>query len=370
MVRLKSICRGPSDNRLARFVKPFKVNGDWVRARDIIQSLGRFDSLRFDPTLSRCPARYAARISQAFTSTSLSVTLNVQDIVVGRDMTITSPTGQKYDFTDGVGTMSPTVACEAWRAYGGSPSASSSAFQVRVGGAKGMVSTDYRLQGRTIVLRPSMIKFEAPHATSIEIAGTSQKPIPYFLNRPLIMMLEGLDVQYEIFKEYQDRAVRETEEAANTLSKAAEFLRCHGLGTSFNLSSTIDDLFELGVATLQGDHFFAKALSFAQHHVLRDLKHKARIPIPGAWTLVGVADVHEFLKPNQVFVCVKPLDGKHIFLQGPVVVSRSPTIHPGDVQIAEAIGPPPRGSSFEQEPLANTIVFSVKGVLTIHVALP
>ena len=93
--------------------------------------------------------------------------------------------------------------------------------------------------------------------------------------------------------------------------------------------------------------------------LFRDLKHRARIPVPG-WTLVGVADIHSYLNEGEVFVCIED-EGKRQFLEGPICVSRSPTIHPGDVQIATAIGPPKPGSPFEIEPLQNTIVFSIQG---------
>ena len=87
----------------------------------------------------------------------------------------------------------------------------------------------------------------------------------------------------------------------------------------------------------------------------------ARIPVPGAYNLVGVADIHRYLKPRQIFVCIKPIDGSRIYLSGPVLVSRSPAIHPGDVQLVTAIGAPPPESPFEEESLPNTIVFSTTG---------
>ena len=46
---------------------------------------------------------------------------------------------------------------------------------------------------------------------------------------------------------------------------------------------------------------------------------------------------------------------------------RSPVIHPGDVQVVTAIGQPPEGSPFAMEPLANSIVFSIKGLLIVAV---
>lgn len=351
------------------FVKPFKVSEhpeEWVRARDIIASLGSFENLGYDPQLARCPARYAARLSQAFTATDASVSVNVEEIFTQDDIEVITD-GQKFNFTDGVGTMSKELAQEIWRrlkrtrkrlrSIKGHPSA----YQVRFMGSKGMLSVDYRLQGRAVVLRPSMIKFDAPEARDIEIARAFDRPTPYFLNRPLIMIMEGLGVKYETFKRLQDSAVQETEESVYTLSKAGKLLECYGLGTSFRLSSVMNSLHKLGITSLTGDKFYDKSMEFAKNHVLRLLKHHARIPVPGAWTLVGVADVHRFLEEGEVFACVRPLVGNTIYLEGLVVISRSPTIHPGDVQVVRAIGRPPEGSCFEREPLHNTVVFSVKG---------
>lgn len=353
-----------------RFVKPFKVKEDpevWVRARDIIASLGSFENLRYDPDLPRCPARYAARLSQAFTATDASVSVNIEEIFEEDDIEVITE-GQKFNFTDGVGTMSKEVAQEIWRrlkrtrkrlrSIKGHPSA----YQVRFMGSKGMLSVDYKLRGRAVVLRPSMIKFEAPEARDIEIARAFDRPTPYFLNRPLIMIMEGLGVKYETFKRFQDLAVQETEQAVYTLSKAGKLLECYGLGASFRISSVMNSLAKLGITSLNGDKFYDKSMEFAKNHILRLLKNHARIPLPGAWTLVGVADVHKFLQPGEIFACVRPLEGGTIYLEGPVVISRSPTIHPGDVQVVTAIGPPPQGSCFEKELLANTVVFSVLGM--------
>ncbi|KAF5337043.1 hypothetical protein D9611_003329 [Ephemerocybe angulata] len=349
------------------FVKPFKFKGEWVRARDIIASIGSFDDLDFDPNLARCPARYAARISQAFTATDASISVDVEEVFFAPDIEKVVGKGLKYVFTDGVGTVSLEVAEDIWRKLKGtrrrlrSLTQCPAAFQIRFQGSKGMVSVDHTLQGRAIVLRQSMIKFEAPSENNIEIARAFDRPTPYFLNRPLVMLLEGLGVKYAVFKKFQDIAVKKTEEAVEDLGKAGDLLQCHGLGSSFRLPSIMNSLVKLGITTLVGDRFYDKALEFAKNHILRLIKHHARIPIPGAWTLVGVADIHKYLQPGEIFACVKPPDGPATYLEGPVVISRSPTIHPGDVQVAHAIGTPPPGSCFEREPLANTVVFSVLG---------
>jgi RNA-dependent RNA polymerase len=236
------------------------------------------------------------------------------------------------------------------------------ALQIRFQGSKGMLSVDYKLQGRAICLRPSMIKFQAPESREIEIARAFDRPGAYFLNRPLIMLLEGLGVPYEAFKMYQDKAVRETQASTESLDRAARMLEGHGLGTSYRLPSVMLSLEKLGIDNLSDNSFYQKMLEFAVYHILRMLKNRARIPIPDAWTLVGVADEHKELKEGEIFACIKQVDKRVMYLEGPVLISRSPTIHPGDVQMVNAVGPPPAGSCFLREALQNTVVFSVLGI--------
>lgn len=316
-----------------------------------------------DRNLLYCPARYAARLSQAFTATD-AVKVEVEEILIIDDI---KTADGKYEFTDGVGTLSKDLAIEIWsqlkatkrrkRARTSAPRA----FQIRMMGSKGMLSVDHKLRGLTISLRHSMVKFEAPNSNIIEIARSFDRPGSYYLNRPLIMLLEGLGVPYKVFQHYQDLAVESTKSATQSLSKAAKLFESYGLGSSFRATSVMVSLEKLGVYSLPENSFYQKMLEYAINHVLRDLKNKARIPIPNAWTLVGVADVHRYLQPNEIFACVKPISGKVIYLSGPVLISRSPTIHPGDVTIVHAIGNPPLGSCFAVEPLPNTVVFSVLG---------
>jgi len=315
----------------------------------------------------RCPARYAARISQAFTATDAAV-VPVEEVLKLDD--IKTEDG-KYVFTDGVGTMSKDLARAIWKKLRepkkghGKLSDFPHAYQVRYRGSKGMLSIDHTLNGvHSIGLRPSMTKFEADDVSGeheIEIARAFDRPTPYYLNRPLIMLLEGLGVPYDVFHSFQEKAVSETKSATATLTEAAHLLEKHGLGASFKLPSTMQSLAKLGLDSIYDDPFYTRLLKVGVYHILRDLKHHARIPIPGAWTLVGVADVHDYLKEGEIFACVKHHTEGVIFLEGPVLISRSPTIHPGDIQLVRAIGIPPERSFFAREPLFNTVVFSVQG---------
>lgn len=177
-------------------------------------------------------------------------------------------------------------------------------------------------------------------------------------------------------KEHQDKAVRETQESTGSLKTFARLLETHGLGGSYRLPSVLLSLTQLDIETLPSNKFYSKLLEFAVYHVLRLLKTKGRIPVPHGVTVVGVADVHKFLKEGEIFVCTRAADSNRLeYIEGDVLISRSPTIHPGDVQLVRAIGKPPPGCCFDREPLPNTVVFSVQGrrslfLLSLAEALP
>jgi RNA-dependent RNA polymerase len=167
-----------------------------------------------------------------------------------------------------------------------------------------------------------MIKFQAPAWSEIEIARAFDRPSPFYLNRPLIMVLEGLGVRYDTFEAYQDKAVMDAKRARQDFERAGRLLRSFGLGASFRLPSIMFHLHKLGVPMQKKDPFYKHLMDFAINHVLRELKHHARIPIPG-YTLVGVADVHGWLRPNEVFACVVNQKTKELdYLEGDMVITR------------------------------------------------
>lgn len=350
------------------FVKKFQHSEHGVTdASTIIARLGSFKDLAFDPTLIYCPARYGARVSQAFTATDSSLTAEAEEVIYIKDIK-----RGKYCFTDGVGTISPHLARAIWAELHVKKGrldrrrdAYPRAFQVRFQGSKGMLSVDHRLSGNIIGIRPSMIKFDAPNSLDIEIARAFDRPGKFFLNRPLIMLLEGLGVPYETFEKLQNDAVRDVHTSMESMDRAARLLEAYGLGASFHMTSVMLNLHKLGVGPLE-DVFWRQMMDFAVNHILRELKHRARIPVPGGWNLVGVADIHGYLKEKEIFACIDTPNERH-YLDGPVTISRSPTIHPGDVQVVRAIGCPPPGSPFAVEPLKNCVVFSTQGVFKCHV---
>lgn len=350
----------------------------------------------FDKTIN-FPALYAARVSQAFSATEDSVALLRDQWEEVPDIKRNGRT-----FTDGVGTISPKLAQWIWetlcahRNIEHNGSFYPAAFQIRFGGYKGVVAVDYSLESHGIFmrLRESMRKFEVwkDEKITLEIARYFQYPTVMYLNRPFIQILEDMGIHRRVFMQLQKAAVASVQTARNSLANFVSLLDAHGLGKSFRLSfivKSIGKLMDEAVHKMLEPqlqdcnswlsspsrptdaflslNFLPVLINTAILSVLRDIKHNARIPVPNSWNLVGVADETGLLKEDEVYVCIWDRDSSPhersipLFLEGPVLISRSPMLHPGDVRMATAIGRPPFGSVYELSPMPNVIVFSCQG---------
>lgn len=121
--------------------------------------------------------------------------------------------------------------------------------------------------------------------------------IPF--HRALIMILEDRGVEQKAFLKLQEMAAAQITTASDTITSTTLLLKAHNLGQSFNIPFVLKALRAAGLgmrgepdfpAGDLGDTFLRSLLIFAQHHILRDIKHGARIPIPDSYLLVGVAD--------------------------------------------------------------------------------
>jgi RNA-dependent RNA polymerase len=141
---------------------------------------------------------------------------------------------------------------------------------------------------------------------------------------------------------------------------AADFLMDRHLGRPYGFPQIIRALAKYGFTRPmleEGEHpmldFFLRSLGIAIAHVDRELKYKARIPVPTGVSLVGVADLHGELEEGCVYsesmyfwrirfnpglVCIQKTEEPFkyfppgITTENPakVYVTRSPSIHPGD----------------------------------------
>jgi RNA-dependent RNA polymerase len=113
------------------------------------------------------------------------------------------------------------------------------------------------------------------------------------------MALEDRGVERDTFMDLQEKAKAAIYLARDSLKIFSKLLQDHGLGYTFHLSFILEQLIKLKLdfkhstdkkATGINSAFFERLLRFSIHHSLREVKFKARIPVPDSYQLVGVAD--------------------------------------------------------------------------------
>jgi RNA-dependent RNA polymerase len=285
------------------FVSPFRDPVKrYVTSEKIRSSIGDFSEL------VRMPSKYAARIAQAFTATDPSVKILSGQWEEQPDLD---------EHTDGVGTISPLLRDMIWEVLRkGENRVPPSVFQFRFLGYKGVVVVDHRLPGIKMRLRKSQRKFTVPDVdeAELEVARSFDYPNPVHLNRfvvvsflintnlfsrPVVMALEDRGVDKEIFMDLQEKAKASIYLSSDSLEGFSKLLTKHNLGGKFRLAFILQELSKLGLDFKDnnekkmkaiGDAFVERLLRFSMNHSLREVKFKARIPVPNSYQLVGVAD--------------------------------------------------------------------------------
>ncbi|KAK3298117.1 RNA dependent RNA polymerase-domain-containing protein [Chaetomium fimeti] len=319
----------------------------------IVTGLGDFNKIK-------SPARRAARIGQAFSETPWAVDLDEHLVKVERipDVErISEVKRTKEVFSDGVGTLSQGVAQlvhDIIPKSKGFPTC----FQIRWGGAKGMLAVDPRLDGNIICIRPSMEKFDS-NDKQLEICDMASNPMPMVLNRQLIKILEDMGAPNKWFLDLQNNELQRLRGISSTVYNTASFLRSQRIGESIQLHKFLRQTEAMGL-DYRRDNFLRGAVEAILLRELRLLKHKARIPVRNGMTLFGIMDETGLLKEGEVYVTFDPEDDRHSQPPGPglVLVTRSPALHPGDVQTFVNTIPP------DDHPLVqlrNCLVFSMWG---------
>lgn len=315
----------------------------------IIADLGMFHDIR-------SPARCAARIGQAFSETPFYIPLDEHGIKV---VEIPDVKYGERVFSDGVGTMSWDVVHAMWDVIP-QKKAAPTAAQVRMKGSKGMLAVDPSLAGSVVCIRPSMKKFESIDKANLEICDTASKPIPLVLNRQMVKILEDMGVEHSWFFQMQNIELTRLREVTANANNVATFLKQHDVGEIIRLHRLFRQAENMGI-DYRKDRFLCSVVEAVVLRELRLLKHKARIPIRKGITLFGIMDETGFLKENQVYITYDAMEGR--FAQPPgaghLLVTRSPALHPGDIQYPEHVIPPAGHPLREQ---SNVIVFSRKGV--------
>lgn len=330
------------------FMAPFEFNGETLDSAKVISRLGDFSGIT-------CPGRCAARIGQAFSDTVSSI-----DVPEHAEIEIPDIKRGSRNFSDGVGTISKDMLEHIWAMSEKKYKINPTVIQIRFAGAKGVVSLDTRLEGSKLCLRDSMIKFRGCVDRNIEICSIA-KWLPMVLNRPLIKVLEDLGVADQTFIDLQQDAVNELRDSTKSAAFAANFLKRQRIASGpLRFPWMIEVLYNIGL-NFRDDTFLERVLELTLLTALRDLKHKARIPVPQAVNLMGIVDETGILEEGEIYCPYQWNDGERGLVTGNVLITRSPIHHPGDAQMAIAVPDTRIPEDSPLRALKNCVVFSQKG---------
>ncbi|KAF4771917.1 hypothetical protein HAV15_004558 [Penicillium sp. str.  len=314
-----------------------------VSAATIRAWMGQFNHIRN-------VAKYAARLGQCFSTTRAFTGSSVQttpcDDVVRNGFT----------FSDGVGKISKFLAQMVTSQHNiktltGEPP---SAFQFRLGGAKGMLVVSPDPVPQEVHIRPSQQKFETNQA-GLEIIRWSQYSLAT-LNRQLILVLSALGIPDKVFHSKLNSMLGSFHRAMCNDSKAINLLQKYidPNQTTLTLAQMVSDGFR------KNEEPFANTmLELWKSWHLKHLKEKAKIALDQGANLLGVMDETGVLRgyfknklPHrrasyaeklaalpEIFVQICRLDGagEYEIIEGLCILARNPSLHPGDIRVVRAV---------------------------------
>ncbi|KAI9009538.1 RNA dependent RNA polymerase-domain-containing protein [Gaertneriomyces semiglobifer] len=325
------------------FVAPNKAenfNADRIRGE-----MGDFSQVKN-------PATFGARMAQCFSSTTVIGRIRAPNVIFIDDVERNG-----YCFSDGVGRIGTTIARSAmiqmgkWmrlRKLGGFVS---SAFQFRMAGAKGVLTLDPTIEKDKIMLRPSQTKFNSQHF-AFEVVRNSFFS-PAYLNHQYVLLLETLGVPQEVFLKLRDDSLAALDRALTNAADAMQILRENSSDES--VAQTLLVMIQAGLFTAK-EPYLVNMLRLFRALQLRDIKRRCKLLVKQGCCLLGVMDETGRLPANQIFCqYTDPESGTRRILKQRVAITRAPALHPGDIQVVEAVRIP------ELEHLCDVVVFSQHG---------
>lgn len=229
-----------------------------------------------------------------------------------------------------------------------------SAYQFRLGGAKGVLTLAYDVPGRQVQLRPSQIKFDSQHYM-LEVIRTSVY-IPSYLNRQAITILSSLGVTDDIFLEMVDAMLDSMSQMIKNPVEAIRVLQANV--DEYGTARSMARILAAGFLDRR-DPYILNLLHLFRVAQLKELKKKAKILVPHGAYLLGVLDETNSLKENEVFVQITSgsTDGRvdKTVIEKECILFRNPCFHPGDVRVVRAVDYP------ALHHLVNVIVFPSQG---------
>ncbi|RPB04079.1 RdRP-domain-containing protein [Choiromyces venosus 120613-1] len=341
----------------------FFASTEHVSAADIRAWMGSFRNIRV-------VAKHAARLGQCFSTTRAISGVRV-DVRSTEDIV----NDEGYNFSDGVGKISEFLALlitTELRLKLVDKEPAPSCFQFRLGGRKGVLAVSPDTKDREVYIRPSQLKFEAKH-NILEVIRWS-KFATAALNRQLIIVLTSLGAPDRYFEDKLQFMLKSYEKAMVDPGVAVGLL-CKNVDPNES-TLAIAAMIRAGFMDRQ-EPFVMSMLKLWRAWTIKYLKEKAKIMIEeGAFVLgvvdeTGILDGYYYSQDEkstedtdnlesslpQIFLQVTnpDLPGESRVIEGPCIIARNPSLHPGDVRKVMAV------NIKELHHLRNVVVFSQKG---------
>ncbi|KAJ4801872.1 RNA-dependent RNA polymerase [Rhynchospora pubera] len=330
-----------------------------VTAATIREFMGQFTPIR---SISKC----AARMGQLFSSSTQTINVSECHIQMLPDIEVSTDTGTKYCFSDGIGQISRSFARQVAEKCGLPHTHTPSAYQIRYGGFKGVVAVN-RNSFSKLSLRGSMKKFESQN-TMLNITKWSDYQ-PAFLNREIITLLSTLGVPDDVFDEMQNEHLMLLDKILTSCDDALKSVQ-RMYGKDLKIAERM--LKEEYEPTLEPYLFMV--LKAQRDYQLVDIRTKCRIFVPRARVSIGCLDEIGRLDYGQVYIrvtlkneeqmeatseegCLCKFDGMTAVVVGKVVVTKNPCLHPGDVRVLDAI----YDAELDEMGMIDCLVFPQKG---------
>ncbi|CAF4562200.1 unnamed protein product [Rotaria sp. Silwood1] len=292
--------------------------------REALESwMGNFDN-------ERLPAKNTARRTQLFSSTQATIQIDKKFLEMIPDL---KTTDGKYNFTDGVGQISPEQNLLIHKSIGINVDHGdyvSSVLQIRYGGCKGTIAVNPLLDGKEkqLLIRESMKKFECEHQI-LELCKRSLRR-NLCLNREVINLLSYRGISDAHILIAQLRNILWLMSSLISNQSALSVLKdkvLHVLQWS-KISS---------YPCLSKEPFFHRLLLTTVSNNLYEIVTRAHIRVSKARYMFGTVDEYKVLKQGQVFVQITNENGTKTVLEGPIAITKNPCHHPGDLRVLEAV---------------------------------
>ena len=329
--------------------KCFMYKGCAENVEEILKRNGDFNNIK---TVSKRIARIGLLFSGV---TPTKIEVKHEDIIVKGDI---MKGESSFNFTDGCGGIGKTLA----KALTSSSIMYTkgnylpSVYQIRFQGYKGVLAVDDNIPEKSIMVRPSMKKFDTNHHPCIGLCDYS-KPYTFgHLNKQYIILLSGRGIKDGVFEDKQAEYIKTLE---NMLTQSEAAVRILQWQNMFDIAQEINRVGGLNKLTGGKGKHIKEQLGKLRSKLVSKIE-KLHILIPESRNIFGVCDPYGILNYGECFLRLTISD-KATTIRNQVVVCKNPCYLLGDLRILTAISDLDNPEVKRLNHLVDCIVFPTRG---------